>query len=817
MAEDIEGAENAQGANGQDEVGEVQASHWYEKYKNLPVIDFTRYDANSWVRLDEANITDLPLLNNRSINDMVEPFCKEFDQIPQSEIFTNVTPLVADFGAYLTQAMIQKLAYPVVCYFPPCIPRLHPSIPSLTILLARILHTTSDPKKFIYFMTIALFQKVWTTKSCLINNYLLSICRCTIEDKGNYWAYIDRDRHFCLYETTSKGCHEVKSIMIQKAYSSTDKTTINILDLNQKNVCQFKPIEKDQIQLWDLIYSRQKVPFPFYLLSGDEFFPEILYRSYYTYITANDSVFVQALLKSTILDPKVWEGVVRCHIHANKMVFLAESVFAFTFNDSFELANDSFELPTHLLLFARALGKIYFQQYFDDFFNKVSAIVDFHDDLDLSDITLVDVKLTEKILFNVMKYIMQGAVYVPKEWRIILSTLRMYLNTRYNSQALTFLGLSAFFGRGIIVPFFQENVKFTKAVSVQHPGNFPVFGYLLSVPFCLNIYSGTTDRFKGYNRRLENHFFPRWWAFLNNLADFEEDFTFSPPDNKSISYALDKIIRPTMNETFAALVKDTIVSLVDPNIRAASVPGWNLAVIVSRFFVHCYDPCEKVTKKKKAVVKTKPVKLPALPMFKGGSGGGGMRGMPIAPHVNFNEGNSFEGTGDFNMNSFFIPRSIPTPNMTMSLPDLPPAAKFNPIIYKDDDLPPTTGSDEDNLTITPKELQNKMKKKEKKGLDAKNIVNNMDMRSAGFQQPVQPPPSPKKNSNHLPPPPKKALADNDDDDTDDDMKLFLKTIGSDDEGTNTRTQKKHGKMVPVDPSKVKQGENQPKLYKKVKK
>lgn len=814
--------ENAAEPNAEiNEVGELKASKWYEKYKDLSVIDYSRFDANCWIKIDEANISDLPLLNNRSINDLIEPFCRDFDSIPQQDLFSNVTPLVSDFAAYLLQCNNQKCAASLVQCFPPVIGKLTPSVSSFTILLAKILHTVKDTRKFIYYITNALFQRFWTQKPCLINQYLVSICRCKMgeKDEPQYWAYIDRDRQFLLDQITPKGIVNKQKVQISKAYISSNKKEVNILDINQNTVCKFIPFDDDQIKLWELIYSRQKVPFPFYLTSGADFYPEIIYRSVYAFITANDSVFVQTLLKSDILDGKVWEGVVKAHIHAKKFVFLAESVWTFFFTDTFELTNESFETPNHFLLYARAVGRCFFQPYFDNFFNKVSAIVDFHDDLDLTDIQLADAKLCEKILFNFLKYIMQGAAYIPKEWSVIMSSLRMFLNARYNSQALTFLGLSAFFGRGIIVPFFKENVKFCKNITVQHPENLPIFGYLLSIPFCLNVYSGTTEKFSGYNRRLENHFFPRWWAFLNNISDYEEDFVSQSIDNKTLSYAIDCALRPTQNMTFCNLIHEVIATMADPNIKGNSVPGWNYAILLSRFFVHCYDLSEKTTKKKKVFVKTKPVKLPSLPTFKGGSsGGGGMRGMPVAPHVNFQSPNSMDG--DITVGSFFIPRSIPNMNH-MSLPDLPPSAKFNPIIYNDADMPPTSDSDADALTITPKAMQQAQaqKKKEKKGPNAQQVVNSMDIRRAGFTAPLPPSPTPKKSSaatGGLPPAPKKPIDDGSNTDTDDDMKEFLRTIGDDDDKTKTGT-KKHGKMVPVDPSKLKPGQPQPKLYKKVKK
>ena len=852
MAEDEPGS-----IKEEDDFGVITPSKFYTKNLETKIIDYSNFDQNAWIKLEDASISDLPLLNNHNVLDLIEQFCKEFDMLPKEELFTNVTPLVADMGAYLCQCVIAKVAYQLAVLWPPAIPRIHPSIPSFIILLSKILHQSSDPTKFIYFIMTAFFSRMWTQKSCLINQYLVSICTCKYKNDTDCWALIDRDRMFKLYRAKKDGVEEKIKCQITKCYANTEKTKIIVLDINQRNVCEFEPLEKDQIQLWDLIYSRQKVPFPFYLTSFQESFPPTAYWAFYNCVTSNDDIIVTAIMKTDLYEPDIWESLVRIFCYAQKLQFLIETVYLNTFNDTFEMTNESFEKPNHFILFARGIGKVFFQEYYDNFFNKIAQLIDFHDDLELTDISLVDVKLCEKVFFNVLKYLMMSSYAIPIYWRQAMNILRTYLDTKYNSMSKTALGLSAFFGRGIIVSFFKENEDFLKESSICHPENFPVFGYLLSLPFCFNVYGGTTANFIGWNRRLECHFFPQYFKFLLNISDLKQEVPFYTPEEKSFSFAIDCIMRQLVNTDFAAQVKSVIVNYMDSNARGQTLSGWNLACLCSNLFQHSYDPIEKTKKKKKAVVKTDPVKLPALPIFqqigKGANGGGRGMGGSGYPHISFeqnasvaNDDKSIEGTGGGGMDpfkigknpTFYLPGKERSVNFgdsptKMRLPDMPPSSKYNPIEYTAQDLNTVddTRSDE-ALTLSPKRMQEPPSKNKKVPRDFQAVK---PPGSLG-RQPVPPSSAKKAPASKLPLPPipskpspmlnKSKNMPQAKDSDEDDMKDFLKTMDSDDDKPKKPAVRgermppppssgvKKMKFVQVDASKV-DGSSHPKLYKKV--
>ena len=295
------------------DIGALTPSSFYQNNLSKKVIDYTKFVENTWVNLEETSISDLPLLNNSGIADQVEPFCKEFATVERSDIFTNVPNLVADFGGYLCQCVVGKTSYQVAVQWPPLIPKIHPSIPSFLVLLARILKRTDDTFKFYYFMIAGFYQNIWTQKTCLQNQILISVCRChTGKKEKDSWAIIDRDRNFYLYDIDNKKCVEKTTCQLTKCYSSTDKKTINILDVASRVACKFTPFEKEQIQLWDLIYSRQKVPFPFYFSSAAEVFPDIMYRAFYYTITSNDTIIPHAIMKTDMFYPEIWESLIKC-------------------------------------------------------------------------------------------------------------------------------------------------------------------------------------------------------------------------------------------------------------------------------------------------------------------------------------------------------------------------------------------------------------------------------------------------------------------------------------------------------------------------
>ncbi|EAY06710.1 hypothetical protein TVAG_211620 [Trichomonas vaginalis G3] len=708
-----------------DQEGFATPSKFYQSIQDKKMIDYTRYDPNCWVNFEDYTIAELPLLKDQSIATFLDDFCQLFEEVEQDRIFTDVPDLVADVGCYFCELVPNKQAYQVAANWPPLIPQGSLFMNSIIYCLVRILHSLTDQSKFFHFIKYGFYKKVWTSKSCYTNQYLLSVCRATYKENPNYWAIINKDRQFKLYEIKDDKCEEKMSETILKAYVRTKEKIVEIVNIDQKTACVFQTHSGEQAVFWETLYSRQKIPFPFFMFESADAYPDVMYRAMYNMFTANDSVLLWSFLNSNKLEPKIWESLVYIYAHAKKMIFLAEGVFAHTFNDDFEFNIDSFSIPNHFTLFARAIGKVYFSKYNDEFFNKIISLIDYHDDIDAADISLVDESTMCNLLFNVLKYIVQGYAYVPKEWTYVLNILRQYVNVRYNSQALTLLAISKFFCKGILGSFFSENVKFIKGLSLAHPQLFSIVGYLLSVPFDFCIYSGPTEKFNSYNQRLEQHFFPKFNEFLWRISDFIEPFEFDIPDNKKISYSCHILLKHFMDRDFNDLIRAEFVRQMDDKTRIATLPAWNLCIILSNCFVHSTDPSEFVKKKKEGVT-VKPLVFPQnLPTYgasygsyvnakefssfakkgntkkKENEGESRRRGMASTIHKQENKIVAEEGD-----DKTIDPFSDTMPE-TLELPDLPAAKRWKPTTLSD--------TDEESQSDVPKnKLKNDKRKRDRK-------------------------------------------------------------------------------------------------------
>lgn len=695
------------------EVNILQPSKFYEDLLPKVMVDYTRFDPTNWANFEDYAVTELPLLNEQSVLLYLDQFCQDFNETPQETIFTDVTDVVADVGQYLCELIPSKSAYQIACNWPPLLPNTSPYQNAIISVILRILRNITDQTKFYHFIKFGFFKKIWTTKSCFTNQYLVSVARVKYKGKDNYWAMIDQDRLFKLYEIKDpqtvknnkdkSGCEMKICGNILKAYVSVKENNCEIVDVNNKTLCIFSFVGKELPQFWEFLYTRQKIPFPFYMQDSADFFPDEVYEAMHNMVTANDSVVLNSLLNSDMFEPKIWEALVRVYAHARKTIFLVEGITAFTFNDDFEFNVDSFDVPNHFVLFCRAIGKVYWKNYMDEFMNKIVALVDYHDDIDSADVALIDETVAQSIVFNVLKYIVQSHSYVPKEWSYAMNIIRQYCNVRYNSQAKTLLSLGIFF-KSIIYSFFKENTKFSKGMNLAHPENFPMIGYLLSIPLQFCVYSANTQRFAGWNKRLEKHFFPKYAEFLFRISDFKEtEFEFEIPDNKMLGYSVKNLLKYFMTFDFNEKLKQELVRQMDDKSRIATLPGWNFCVVLSNLFVHMTDPSEFVKKKKEPIV-LKPISLPKnLPQY----------GANYVTNANLSDfrqltqtkqkkrtGENRRGMGiDINKpdeneeEKFVIPDFEEIP--TLELPDLPAAKRWKPTTLSDSDAVSDSTSDID--------------------------------------------------------------------------------------------------------------------------
>ncbi|EAX91143.1 hypothetical protein TVAG_229120 [Trichomonas vaginalis G3] len=588
-------------------------SNFYTKYSSMHVIDFSIYHPDCWVNIEEASIDDLPLIQNKSAASYIDDFVTEFDKISREDMFTNVPQILQAVGGFIINQTPPKIGAPMVTRWEPPICQISPTLPSLLVFLCRILHRVQDPQKFFYFLRTGIFSQMWTQKSCLQNPKLMAVTACSIKGKPEYWAVLDRDRKFYLYRVNKKGCELKLEKEISKTVSNSEKTSVTVLDNLHQNLIDFSPLTQATTEFWDIIFTHVKLPFPFFYKDSLEFYPGILYDAFYQSLTSTDCILVQSFMRTDIYDLVIWEGIVKCFQHAQKLEVLLHCVFSLTFQEGSFPTPMTFFQPNHFLLFARAFGRNFWSYYHEHFFHKIVDLIDSKENL-TDQYDQPNIRECEKLVFSVLKYIMAGYSYIPPEWRLALNILRSYINVRYNNVGTLTLMLSIFFGFGMIYGFFLRPYHFVKTLKMQHPKNLDTLLNILYVPFTLNLFGGETKMYYQWNPRLEFNFYPQYYAFLLKISDLNFEVRYGMPDNKSLGYSIHNCMKAMFCQKFYDVLKDSISKVITANTVAETMLGWSFTIVLSRFFLRIYDPQPKI-KPKKIVQLLKPVVLPKMPTY----------------------------------------------------------------------------------------------------------------------------------------------------------------------------------------------------------
>lgn len=592
-----------------------EVSCFFQKYFTMNIIDYNTYHPGCWVNIEDASIDDLPVIQGKPVSSYIEQFVQEFDSVPEQDIFTNVPPVLQAVGAYIINQVPQKMGAPMVTHWEPPICQVAPTVPSLMIFFARILHRLKNPNKFHFFLRAGIFGQLWTAKTCLQNPILMGCTTCTYKGKPGYWAILDREKKFTLYRTGKKGCEIEIEQEIYKTVASPDKTKVTVLDSRHQNLCEFSPTDQATTEFWSIIFSKVKMPFPFFYTNSLEVYPQSYYVAFYHCLTSTDCYLVMSFMKSQIYDLTVWESIVRCFSHAQKLEVLCHAVYSTMFQQGSEPTTMTFFQENHFLLFARAFGRVFWSNYHERFFHKITDLIDSKSNL-YSDVDRPDIKVCEKLVFNILNFIMKSDSYIPSEWRLALNILRSYIIVRYNNVATMTLMLSVFFGFGIIYGFFLRPRHFVKGFTMEYFDNLDLLLKMFYVPFTLNIYAGKTRHYAQWNPRLEYNFYPQWYAFLLRISDLPNPIThYSIPSDKLLGYSLNECMKAMINPSFNQISKDLILDTLQAGARSETMPGWLLSITLSRFFLFNFDPQPKVKKQPKISLMLKPVVLPGLPSY----------------------------------------------------------------------------------------------------------------------------------------------------------------------------------------------------------
>jgi len=703
-------------------------SNYLVEEREKSVTNYGLFDGSCPINFQGANYDLLQLYEEVKPIDYLSIFAREFSTINWEDLLSQSNSKVVSFFGYLTTCINTKMIFPLSAHWPPLLPRVHDTIEPFGCLIARIPSQVTNPDLFIRAICRSIFPKVWTVKSCFVNSALLAISKCTIPGSAhNFWAVLDKEKTFKLFKIGSKALGEHFSCIPSKVCASPDRKTIHVLDANSIVVSEFVPIEADHIDLWDVLYTKTKIPFPVFFSTSEKFFPDIMYKAFYLALTSNDQFILQAILQCPDIDENIWKNNYYIYSHNKRITTLIQNVVISELSPQNIDVFHIFDQSSHFKSFLQAFAQFNLMPYCDSFLFKIIQLIDGHNDLNITSWETCNFAIVEKLFFNVLKLISQSIAFVPNQIKHLCSILRSYTSIRFNNRTSVFLIMAGFIGKLCIIPVLNNPNTFWPNIVIQNPQNLQSLAKLLEVPFSGSIFEGQFSMFAGWNKRLEKHAYPQLDSFLFALGDFKSPQDYPIPNNDVLGLALDSVMRYVI-EKAKPYLRGIIISSSDPKIQFESVPGWNLAAFVSDCYSKNFDKTISVSvpqkqNKPRGPSKAPPLKLPSLPMFTANSTLGLSQAKSLSKIPSFvskpDDMSSVASSKLILESPSIKPQLFPTrdirisdspiipssPIKTMKLPTIPPTSKYNPIRIdktKYEEIP----SDE-ALTLQPLDIKEK--------------------------------------------------------------------------------------------------------------
>ena len=681
----------------------VTPSNFYIRKENEVITEFGSFDLPTHMRYNTKNgrninirlLEKLPQINSKDILDIVPSFVEAFNDVPYEYLFTDNCPqIVVEIGDYLQKNSHSNICLSLCMYWPPVVSKYSDNVEPFIVLCLILLNSVNDPIKFLEFIKRKIFPKI-TSDTCFKNSQIIAQSMCRIDGKQSFhWAVLSRNQSFSMYEIAKNECKEKIKEFISKILVEKEQKVINVIGHNGKKLVSFRPTDDDHVLCWN-DYDKN-IPYLLYLSTSASEFPEIFYKSIYEALVSSDFLVIKAFMKSDILSIETWVSICRMFIHVGKLHNLCTAVFLYQFEIKSVFDTSFWERDSHLKLFLKAIGMIYFRKFYENFFQRIVAKLDTQVIFDPDDLASVNRRNLEALVFSTLKNILLCEYYIPEEWKFVANILRECIKVKYNSVSKLVLALSGFFGRCIItesladMDFFMPGIPLNKKKSLIYIAN------ILKVPFSLNIYQKDNSICVSWNKRLEKHFFPRYYEFLISISDFDNiGFEASTgvsqiDEKKYLAHSVKIVIQNILGEKMSQSYKDVVTESVSNNSLTATVSGIRLAIFLSNFFYHIYDPVKNVYKRKKLRTKIDPVSLPHLPMFPGSESKSKHRmGALVGAQFNSSSKPKDEiSLVEMNNNAadaynikeasenFYVPFIPVTP---MKVPEAPPCTIYNPI------------------------------------------------------------------------------------------------------------------------------------------
>jgi hypothetical protein len=527
-----------------------------------------------------ANFASLPSVGGRSAADALPLLTAEFDGSDFRGLLSSPPSMVFELLAMIHRVFASSAdSYGTIFQsFPPYIADRGSAPATLILYLVALVSRSAQPLVFLQWLRTCGVPRDWHNSSSATNSVLTQVSMMKQRQRFT-WAYRDVDDFFCMEQCDAPNDLRVIARAKVRSVKVSGKSVRVVLDDGTSR--SFAPPEPS---VWE---SRQ--PFPLSLTGLEAPFPKAVLVAFYEALTADDMAVVRALCHFGVVNVKEGVGLMGALLdvfaYAGKMDQFLVTIVGLEFSKDELQATTVLRTNCHLTNLLKAFFSRYGRPYFDLCLSKIIDYVLQAGDISLSHLETADVERAEKLLFTVLRFIINSPPVIPNELRHLGAILKSQAIIMFNNKQATYNTLNGYICLRFITAVIADPVLFRPGSEEFSPELMRIlmpFSQLLQTPVNLAPLDERFEIFSAWNPRLVKHIWPKLIQFVFSVADCREKPNYPPPQDFEVMKALSTVLG-LLSANFQKF-KQEFNKVTDEAAGQFHPIGWSLAAFIAGFF-----------------------------------------------------------------------------------------------------------------------------------------------------------------------------------------------------------------------------------------
>jgi hypothetical protein len=544
------------------------------------MVHFDRLLSGANELVQAGNFSDLPAVGRHSALEALPLLTAAFDRFDLSALLSNPPAIVSDFMAMIhgVFASVPGSYATIFHSFPPYITEQGSAPATLILYLVRLLHQAANPLTFVQWLRTCGAPYDWHNASCGTNSILTHVSMMKQKQRST-WAYRDVDDFLCMEQRDEpKDLQVVANGRIRSVSVSGKSVRVTLVDGTNRS---FSPPDPS---IW-----RSRLPFPLSLVGLEGPFPQAVLLAFYEALIADDMAVVRAVCHFGVVNVKEGVGLMSALLdvfaYAGKMDQFLVTIVGLEFAKDELQATTVLRTNSHLTNLFKAFFFRFGKPYFDLCLRKIIDYILEVGDISLSHVETADTERAERLLFTVLKFIINSRPVIPNELQHLAAILKSQAIIMFNNRQATYNTLNGYICLRFITAVIADPVMFRPNTEQFSPELMRVlmpFSQLLQTPVNLAPLDERFEMFSAWNPRLEKHIWPQLIQFVFSVSNCREKPNYQPPAEFEVMKSLATVLE-LLSANFPKFKQE--FNRVSQAATGHFHPvGWSLAAFVAGFF-----------------------------------------------------------------------------------------------------------------------------------------------------------------------------------------------------------------------------------------